>query len=228
MTRDLQQFREPLVNILEGDDEPDWMLASKVVRNVEITKRDRSRFLAVWQGWYDRRKPKCIQEGDYRFLFAIGDSSGGLRLLEEELPRIRTLQASPPFYMLFLEDVPYAPSRYEHVLKRLLKADVWWHRCAAIVMLWRYTGVFKTDSQFLERLAEKDPHALVRERCRQLQDKQSDKVSCRRSRISGQQVLRPCRKLAMNRAWFDCSLKTKYVRSWWKRLRLGALTNGQG
>ncbi len=162
-----------LMDVLNGEKEPDWMLAGEVMRSVNLTKEETSRLQAAWQSWRERRKHKGVfREGDYRFLFAISASDDGIRLLEGALPEIEKLAASPPFYMFFLEDVPYGPKKYEPVLERLLKANVWWHRCAAIVMLYRYTDYFDAHPNTLERIAKNDQQPFTRELCRQIQERE--------------------------------------------------------
>ena len=158
-----------LMETLQDKTEPDWILASQAMRRAEITKNDALRLEAALQSWRDRRKHKHTWEGDYRFLFAIGASDQGIRLLDAELAKIEKMDASPPFYMSFFEDVPYNPKRYEAVLARLLKANVWWHRCAAMIMLHRYTDYFATHPDLLREIADNDREPFVRAVCRQVQ-----------------------------------------------------------
>jgi len=158
-----------LMETLEGETEPDWMLASEMMLSVKITKKDSSRLQAALRSWRDKRKHKYAWEGDYRFLFAIGASDAGIRLLDAELVNIEKMAASPPFYMFFLEDVAYNPRRYKPVLERLLNANVWWHRCAAMIMLYRYTDYFKTHPDVLRKIADNDREPFVRAVCRQVQ-----------------------------------------------------------
>lgn len=164
---DSHRVKRYLLEVIRTSKNPDWMLASEVARNIEMSEEYSANLQIVWKKWHNHNRYR--DESTYRFLFAIGAWQEGMRLLNASLPTIEKMGASPPFYMLFLEDVPYAPERYERVLVRLLNGKIWWHRCAAIVMLFRYTDYFKNRPQLFEAIMEDDQEPLVRAVCRQIQ-----------------------------------------------------------
>lgn len=157
-----------LLEILDEEKAPDWMLASKVMRNIEVSEGDTSQLQAVWKNKYNKVKQHDHWlEDDYRFLFAIGATNEGISLLEKDLPVICKVDASPPFHMFFFEDIPYYPNKYKKILEKLLNVDAWRQRCVAAIMLHKYTDYPKANPNVLNRMAESDPHPFVREICQQ-------------------------------------------------------------